>query len=104
MTLADSRVTASGLPASRASALRGMSLKALSARIFIGRIAAYPEEKVQHALERLSVLAENGWERELRLTLNHLLPEARLKVTSEEFPEAPATKVSGSLRAAGAEN
>jgi FlaA1/EpsC-like NDP-sugar epimerase len=79
-------------------------IKTRHPKIFIGRIAAYPEEKVQHALERLSVLAENGWERELRLTLNHLLPEARLKVTSEEFPEAPATKVSGSLRAAGAEN
>jgi FlaA1/EpsC-like NDP-sugar epimerase len=71
-------------------------------KIFIGRIAAYPEKNVQHALERLSLLAENGWERELRLTLNHILPEARLKVTSEEFPGA--TKVSGSLRAVGAEN
>ena len=77
-------------------------IKTRHPKIFIGRIAAYPEKKVQHALERLSVLAENGWDRELRLTLNDLLPEAQLKVTSEEFPGA--TRVSGSLRAAGAEN
>jgi FlaA1/EpsC-like NDP-sugar epimerase len=54
-------------------------------KIFIGRIAAYPEEKVRHALERLSLLAENGWDRELRRAINELLPEAQLSVPKEDF-------------------
>ena len=54
-------------------------------KIFIGRIAAYPEEKVRHALERLSLLAENGWDRELRRAINELLPEAQLSIPNEDF-------------------
>jgi FlaA1/EpsC-like NDP-sugar epimerase len=54
-------------------------------KIFIGRIAAYPEEKVRHALERLSLLAENGWDRELRRAINDLLPEAQLSIPNEDF-------------------
>jgi FlaA1/EpsC-like NDP-sugar epimerase len=60
-------------------------LKTSHPKIFIGRIAAYPEEKVRHALERLSLLAENGWDRELRRAINELLPEAHLPVPDEEF-------------------
>jgi FlaA1/EpsC-like NDP-sugar epimerase len=60
-------------------------LKTSHPKIFIGRIAAYPEEKVRHTLERLSRLAENGGDRELRRTINDLLPEARLPVPDEEF-------------------
>jgi len=59
-------------------------IKTRHPKIFIGRIAAYPERKVQQALESLSVLAENGWELELRRALNDLLPEARLQVFGEE--------------------
>ena len=54
-------------------------------KIFIGRLAAYPEQKIHQAFERLSILADNGWERELRKTLNDLLPEAQLSVSGEEF-------------------
>jgi FlaA1/EpsC-like NDP-sugar epimerase len=54
-------------------------------KIFIGRIAAYPEEKVRHALERLSLLADNGWDRELRRAINDLLPEAQLSIPNEDF-------------------
>ena len=57
-------------------------------KIFIGRLAAYPEQKIHQALERLSILADNGWERELRKTLNDLLPEAQLHVPGEEFVDA----------------
>ncbi len=57
-------------------------------KIFIGRLAAYPEQKIRHALERLTILADNGWERELRKTLNDLLPEARLHVPGEDFADA----------------
>src|SRR6266850_2536776 len=57
-------------------------------KIYIGKIAAYPEEKVHGALERLEILAVNGWERELRRFLNTLLPEGRLEIAVE--PATPA--------------
>jgi FlaA1/EpsC-like NDP-sugar epimerase len=60
-------------------------LKTRHPKIFIGRIAAYPEEKVRHALERFSLLAENGWDRELRRAISDLLPEAQLSIPSGEF-------------------
>ena len=47
-------------------------------KIFIGRIAAYPEAKVSEALERLMFFTRDGEERELRRYINALLPEARL--------------------------
>ncbi|MGH9941875.1 MAG: polysaccharide biosynthesis protein, partial [Pyrinomonadaceae bacterium] len=52
-------------------------------KIFVGRIAAYPEEQVRHALQRLAHLAHRGQEAELRQYLNELLPEARLAVPSD---------------------
>jgi FlaA1/EpsC-like NDP-sugar epimerase len=58
-------------------------------KIFIGRLAAYPEQKIRHALERLSILADNGWEGELRKTLNDLLPEAQLPSPGEGFADDP---------------
>jgi len=77
-------------------------IKTRHQKIFIGRIAAYPEQHLRNALERLALLAENGWERELRHALNELLPEARLRVASEEF--VPRVEVSGAvLRAVGAD-
>ena len=56
-------------------------------KIFIGKIAAYPEKKVHYALKRLALLARNGQERELRRFFNELLPEAQLKVASEGASE-----------------
>ncbi len=47
-------------------------------KIFIGKIAAYPERKVRLMVERLASIASNGDERELRRTLNACLPEARI--------------------------
>jgi FlaA1/EpsC-like NDP-sugar epimerase len=49
-------------------------------KIFIGKINAYPEEKVREALERLGILSESGKELELRRFLNDLLPEAQLSI------------------------
>src|SRR5258705_1528414 len=49
-------------------------------KIFIGKINAYPEEKVRQALERLGILSESGKELELRRFLNDLLPEAQLSI------------------------
>lgn len=48
-------------------------------KIFIGKIAAYPEEKVRDALARLTVLAHDGEGHELRAYLKELLPESSLK-------------------------
>lgn len=63
-------------------------IKTCHPKIFIGRLAAYPEHRIHHALERLSILADNGWELELRKTLNDLLPEAQLHVPNDEFASA----------------
>lgn len=49
-------------------------------KIFIGRINAYPTEKMRHALEQLAILCESGSELELRRFLNELLPEAQLSI------------------------
>jgi FlaA1/EpsC-like NDP-sugar epimerase len=76
-------------------------LKTRHPKIFIGRIAAYPEEKVRHALERLSLLAQKGWDRELRRAINDLLPEAQLQIPSEEFATIPPAYVERSQVAAG---
>jgi FlaA1/EpsC-like NDP-sugar epimerase len=56
-------------------------------KIFIGKIQAYPEEKVRHALERLAILSERGSEVEIRMFLNELLPEAHLSIP-EAFSES----------------
>jgi FlaA1/EpsC-like NDP-sugar epimerase/lipopolysaccharide/colanic/teichoic acid biosynthesis glycosyltransferase len=50
-------------------------------KIFIGKIAAYPPEKIQMALERLAILLDH--ETELRLFLNDFLEEANLRVCAE---------------------
>ncbi len=47
-------------------------------KIFIGKIAAYPEGKVYEALERLMHFAKDGEKRALCRYLNDLLPEAQL--------------------------
>jgi FlaA1/EpsC-like NDP-sugar epimerase len=76
-------------------------LKTRHPKICIGRIAAYPEEKVRYALERLSLLAQNGWDRELRRAINDLLPEAQLQIPSEEFASIPLVYLEHSQVAAG---
>jgi FlaA1/EpsC-like NDP-sugar epimerase len=48
-------------------------------KIFIGKIAAYPRQRVREAIEVLSFLSGNGREQEIRAYLNTLLPEARLE-------------------------
>lgn len=57
-------------------------------KIFIGKIAAYPEEKVRHALERLTMLSGDGEGHQLRAFLRELLPEASLKMAEEVAPSA----------------
>lgn len=52
-------------------------------KIFIGKIAAYPERKVHHGLQRLADLSRDGQERDLRKFLNEFLPEAQIDVDKE---------------------
>ncbi len=52
-------------------------------KIFIGKIAAYPEETVRRALLRLTALARREDELELRRTLIDLLPEAQLEMETQ---------------------
>ena len=47
-------------------------------KIYIGKIASYPEETVSSALERLAFLSANHRDEELRVYLGELLPESRL--------------------------
>lgn len=49
-------------------------------KIFIGRIATYPEEKVYEALKWLETLARTGQPQRMRRILNDLLVDARLDV------------------------
>jgi FlaA1/EpsC-like NDP-sugar epimerase len=52
-------------------------------KIFIGKIAAYPEERVSRTLLRLTALARREDELELRKCLIALLPEAQLELESQ---------------------
>jgi FlaA1/EpsC-like NDP-sugar epimerase len=70
-------------------------------KIFIGRLAVYPEEKIIHGLDRLSHLATNGWDRELRKALSDLLPEAQLQGSKENLTEVPQILQAASQRAVG---
>jgi FlaA1/EpsC-like NDP-sugar epimerase/lipopolysaccharide/colanic/teichoic acid biosynthesis glycosyltransferase len=65
-------------------------------KIFIGKIAAYPSEKIQMALERLAALLDH--ETDLRLFLNDFLEEANLRVCAETATNSAHVRV----RAAGA--
>lgn len=47
-------------------------------KIFIGKIAPYPQERVERALFRLKLLCNGRSDQQLRVFLNELLPEAQL--------------------------
>jgi FlaA1/EpsC-like NDP-sugar epimerase len=59
-------------------------------KIYIGKIAAYPEEKVRQAMEQLELLSQNGHDQELRRYLSELLPEAQLTITQSKAVAATA--------------
>ena len=64
-------------------------------KIYIGKIASYPEAIVRSALERLNFLAANQREDELREFLGELLPESQLsnhssiEATTDGFADKP---------------
>lgn len=47
-------------------------------KIFIGKIAAYPAEQVERALERLRLLADHGDQSSVRRFLQEILPDAQV--------------------------
>jgi len=51
-------------------------------KIFIGKIATFPEEYVRHSLRSLAKLSKSGQEDELRRFLSQILPEAQLDQNS----------------------
>lgn len=68
----------------------GMS-KTHHSKIFVGRIAAYPEEKVGWILSQLALLTQSGAEQEIRRFLDEVLPEAQLDLKGSDvitFSEA----------------
>ncbi len=56
-------------------------------KIFIGKIAGYPPQKVRCAVDRLALIASDEREHELRQFLNEFLPEARLDVPASPVPQ-----------------
>ena len=55
--------------------------KTVHPKIFIGKIAGYSSERIQQAVETLTILARRGWSYELRREMHELLPESRLNIT-----------------------
>jgi len=60
-------------------------------KIFIGKIAAYPEEMVLDALDRFRMLSQTCNERGIRKFLGEFLPEANIQ--SEEYQMEGRSKV-----------
>jgi FlaA1/EpsC-like NDP-sugar epimerase len=61
-------------------------MKTRHPKIFIGKIAAYPEETVRQALQRLQFLAATYCEDDIRFFLNEFLSEAQLKTAAQKSP------------------
>ena len=71
-------------------------------KIFIGKLAPYPDDLLLQVLDKLTVLTLEDDERALRAYLNHVLPEARLAVGPGDGEREPPTLVAGTAAAGGA--
>ncbi|HSE23483.1 MAG TPA: nucleoside-diphosphate sugar epimerase/dehydratase [Pyrinomonadaceae bacterium] len=71
-------------------------------KIFIGKIAVYPDAQVQFALGRLKQLASRGADAELRTFLNDFLPEAQITHSALKVGEQSAPLVTPAAIAARA--
>jgi FlaA1/EpsC-like NDP-sugar epimerase len=58
-------------------------------KIFIGKIQAYPPEKVEGALQQLASLARFDRDDKIRTLLNALLPEAQLSLSAADVGNDP---------------
>lgn len=65
-------------------------------KIFIGKVATYPQETLNGALQRLAALAREGADEPVRVLLNELLPEARLiRLKPEAFQSSQVQQGNG---------
>ena len=72
-------------------------------KIFIGKVATYPQEKLNSALQRLAALAEEGSDEPLRVLLNELIPEASLvSPKPETFQSSEVPRGNGNERSRAA--
>jgi FlaA1/EpsC-like NDP-sugar epimerase len=62
-------------------------------KIFVGRLTAYPNEKMRQALAHLSTLLRTAGDDEIRRYICELLPEARLSLRAPTPPEADAARL-----------
>lgn len=53
-------------------------------KIFIGKLAPYPPDKIIYALQMLGSLSQSGCESELRVLFNELISEAKIEVKAVE--------------------
>ena len=53
-------------------------------KIFIGKIAQYPETRISYALNRLDSLSKDGDEADIRKFINELIPEAQIRIKGME--------------------
>jgi FlaA1/EpsC-like NDP-sugar epimerase len=73
-------------------------------KIFIGKVATYPHDKLNSGLQRLAALADEGADERLRVQLNELIPEATLiskKPETFQSSEPPTNGHEASRAAAG---
>ncbi|MCA1612548.1 MAG: polysaccharide biosynthesis protein [Acidobacteria bacterium] len=75
----------------------GMS-KTRHPKIFVGKLLAYPEERMRQALAHLSSLVREAGEDEIRRYICELLPEARLTLRAQTPPEADSPAAPSSER------
>ena len=71
-------------------------------KIFIGKIAAYPKDRLREALYELEALLEDGRERELRRFFRELLPEARFDDATNPHDSTPTSGMIQPIAAGGA--
>lgn len=71
-------------------------------KIFIGKIAEYPDDRVRFALESLAQLTAHGADSELRMFLSDFLPEAQIESHGIKADQSPILTLPGRAAAANA--
>ncbi|MEO8070382.1 MAG: nucleoside-diphosphate sugar epimerase/dehydratase, partial [Acidobacteriota bacterium] len=61
-------------------------------KIFIGKFAPYPKERVDLALRQLAILAQDERHEDIRALLNEILPEASVSTIDETSATLPADR------------
>lgn len=72
-------------------------------KIFIGRVAVYPEAELNRGIQKLEALAQNGSDDEVRLALGEIIPEACLVGSGDAGRPAAIVNSNAQLTPAAAE-